>query len=104
MFYTIDIRKTLTLAIVDNAVSTVAYIMNSLMAAFIEGEDDEAGELFNKTFHTLSFEMKKKTLHTCVFEKVANNLAEKYGIAKPWRQVGEFSWEYIGTEKNPYEK
>lgn len=96
-------ERLLVLAIAENSLSVIAEIMNSLLAEFIEGYDDAAGELFNKYFHTLSLEAKQKTLHTCLFEKFANKLARKYNIAEPWKQVGEFKWEYVGKEKNPYE-
>lgn len=97
-------ERLLILAIAENSISVIAEIMNSLLAEFIEGYDDAAGELFNKYFRTLSLEAKKKTLHTCLFEKTANKLARKYSIAEPWKQISEFKWEYIGTEKNPYER
>ena len=96
-------EKLLILAIAENAKSVVAEIMNSIMADFLEGENDNARLVFNKFWHVLPLDMKHKVLHTCPFESTANRLAEKNGIAKPWKQVGEFKWEYIGTEKNPYE-
>jgi len=97
-------EKLLILAIAENAKSVVAEIMNSIMAEYLEGEMDDARLRFNKFWHILSKDMKHKVLHTCVFEATANSLARKNDIPEPWKQVGEFKWEYIGTEKNPYDR
>lgn len=97
-------EKLLILAIAENAPSVIAEIMNSWLAEYIEGYMDKSGELFNKYFPTLPRNAQEKTIHTCLFESLANKLARKYNFTEPWKQVSEFKWEYIGKEKNPYEQ
>jgi len=96
-------EKLLVLAIAEDAPSVVAEIMNSWLAEYIEGCIDKSGELFNKYFHTLPRNAQEKTINTCLFQSFANKLAHKYGFPEPWKQVGEFKYEWVGQGKNPYE-
>ena len=99
-------EKLLNVALNENAVNTVVEIMHSLCASYIEGMNDNDGKLFNKYFSKLSPEMIVKYIHTSVFSRHANQLAEKYGISKPWKETSENSWEweYVGLEKNPLDR
>lgn len=99
-----QLEKLLIIALNEQAVNTVVEIMHTLCAEAIEGENDIARELFNKYFCKLYPEMQRKYIHTSPFEKHANKLATKYGIARPWREVSKdpWEWEYKGFEHNPH--
>ena len=96
-------EKLLVLAIAEDAPSVVAEIMNSWLAEYIEGYIDKSGELFNKYFYTLPRNAQEKTINICLFQSFANKLANKYDFPEPWKQVGEYKWEWVGQGKNPYE-
>jgi len=96
-------EKILILAIAEDASSVAAEIMNSWLGEYIEGYMDKSGELFSKYFHILPRNAQEKTINTCLFESFANELARKYNFPEPWKQVGEYKWEWIGQGKNPYE-
>lgn len=98
-------ERLLVIALNEVATNTVVEIMHSLCAEYIEGEQDWAGVIFNRYFPQLYPEMQRKYIHTSPFERHANKLAEKYGIAKPWRVKDPekpWTWEYKGFEQNPH--
>lgn len=97
-------ERLLIIAINEIAVNTVVEILHTLAGEYIEGQNETAGIIFNKYFPKLYPEMQKKYIHTSPFERHANKLAEKYNIAKPWREKGQyaFEWEYKGFERNPH--
>ena len=97
-------ERLLIIAANENAVNTVCEILESLAAEYIEGYQDWAGVIFNRYFPKMNRQIQTQFIHTTVFRKLANKLAVKYDIAKPWREVGEhsFNWEYKGFFQNPF--
>lgn len=103
MFYitTQGMRECLNLAIKENAVKTVAFLMNDLIADYIEGCNDEAGKLYNEYLKQVSRVTIYWIANTCVFESYANKLAKLHGYDEPYKEIGKYKWEYVGSEKDP---
>ena len=95
------IRELLDTAIHENAKKTVAFLMNSLIADYIEGQDEQAGKLYNEYLRHINRETIYWIANTCVFESYANKLAKLHGFTEPYEEVKKYHWKYVGPEKDP---
>lgn len=90
-----EIKLLLETAIAECAVKTSAKLFNMLAGEYIEGNCDDAGNIFNELFPKASLEIKIKFVYTTPFRSTANKIATSYGIQKPWIETSDKPWEWI---------
>lgn len=100
-FTNCGMRELLDTAIRENAEKTIAFLMNSLIADYIEGQDEQAGKLYNEYLTKVSRDIIYWIANTCVFERYANKLAKTYSFIEPYEEVEKYHWKYVGPEKDP---
>ena len=90
-------NRTLVVAIMHCERVTIAEEMNCLLGEWLEGCYDEIGSdtcslaaqlQFKACWSLLNKECKQAVLDACVFEKFANEWAEKEGLEKPYAPDG----------------
>lgn len=95
------IKRLIKISVVENAPFVASELMLELYAEYVEGWDNEAGKLFYSLLPILPHSFKVCIIHTCPWERSANEWAEKYNIPKPWKSTSEeYIWEYIGMFPN----
>lgn len=95
------ILRLLTRAVNNKSWIVLSALMNDLAGQYIEGLDETAGKLFNTTWAKLPNEAKNVIINEMPFESCANDLARKNGLKFPYKQTGEFTYEYVGFLKDP---
>lgn len=79
-----------------NPDSAVVNILTDWAAEYIEGGYDVSQKKFNHYFELCPKRVQMLFITECPWEILANKLARKIGVEKPWIKVGEHQYE-----KNP---